>query len=304
MAVQATQSFANLTSYTNTMNDINRARNELEETKRQISSGKAAQTFEKLSDLGITEGVIDNESRITILEGYLQNNEVIKAKLDTMDLSLDNLIKQLTEFRGFVVQKRSSSGKFVDLKSLAKSVLAVTEENLNVKFQGKYVFSGSRVNIKPVNGIIDHSNVINNRVSPNYYRGDAVIETGKIADNFRLVFGVTADNKAFQNTIGALHKAIEAGDKDERIKEAYDLTSTAINDLIDLRSTVRYSRQQVTQISDNMKISRDYYYELFTESLATKVEEASVKLNRDMEILMGTYQAYGKLSKLSLTNYL
>lgn len=304
--VQAIQNFTDYSIFLDNMNNINKTKKNLYNTQRQIASGKIAQTHQELSALGLTEGTIDNQSRISTYDAYLKNNTVVLTKLEAIDISIANITSKLEEFKKVLTHKRSANSKYVDIKAIAKSSLAIIRENLNTKSQGKYIFAGSRTNIEPVTDIVSNTNIIKNQVSANYYSGDAIISQAKISDTVTIEYGVLASNTSFQQAIGTFHLGIEGhnNNEDSKIADAIDMCETALTNLIQLRAQVRDKINQIRYTKDNIEVTQRYYSDKLAETTSTQIEDAAIKLSQERLILEGTFQTYGKLSGLSLMNHL
>lgn len=300
---QPVQHYSNNVSYLNQMDNIYNARKSIGEAQEKISSGYIAKTYKDLSDLGMVEGTVDNKLTISTYRGIINNNNYVISKIDTMDIAIDNVIDQLTEFRGNLVLKISVNSKYVDLASSGKSSLAIIMENLNSRYQGKYVFSGSRINVAPVGNIVNTSNLVDGNISANYYHGDAIRDTAKISSNITIEYGVMANNTAFQETIGAINKSLTASNKSE-YGEAVDMVAQALEDLIKLRSQLKYQRVQIVNTNDNLDTMSSFYSTQLSDTVATNIEDMATQIANDTLILTAAFQTYGALSKLSLINYL
>ena len=127
------------------MGNILEAQKRIRDTEIQISSGYKSQAF---------TGISKEASRLVSLEGLQtrfdqleKNNTVVESRLQRMDQSVSTIFDAMIELRNLVIQRQNdASGSSVPLATIAQNLLDVVAGQLNVKDNGRYLFSGSLTN--------------------------------------------------------------------------------------------------------------------------------------------------------------
>lgn len=303
----AVESLSNMMLHKSLMNDINAAKKSVATAQKQISSGRAIDSYLELSSTGRVEGAINLESRIADYTSYIRNNDVISARIEATDIALKTIMDNLYEYRAVAVKRRSAVGSLEEIRKtigdLGKSVLGVIRDNLNTRYEGQFLFSGARIEQEPVADIVNNSNYLNGEYTSNYYLGDDITRSARVNDSLVVEYGVKANHESFQKAIAAIHILIET-DNDQDAALAYDMLDESLGEMINLRANVKNAATQVAASSDIQRMTKLYFEETLSELTATKIEEVSVRLANDMTILMGTYQAFAHVSRLNLADYL
>ncbi|MBN8827863.1 MAG: hypothetical protein J0H68_04075 [Sphingobacteriia bacterium] len=298
---------SNLVMHKSLMDHMRETRKNVARTQEQISSGRAVETYEELASTGRTEGIINMESKLSQINSYLDNNQIITGRLQATDTSLENIINSLFEFRSVLVKRRSALGSSPEIvttiNQVGKTTLSIMRDNLNLRYDGQYMFAGAKVDVQPVNNIVDQTNILNGEVTSNYYNGDGVTRSTKVSDSLTVNYGVRANEAGFQKAIGAINLTLKAVD-DNNLSDAYELLDDAIKDIVNVRNNVRNSMSQIENVSEIFESTRVYFTQSIGEVINTNIPEASVTLANDMARLMGTYQTFSQVSRLNLMDYL
>ncbi|RYG04324.1 MAG: hypothetical protein EOO07_31025, partial [Chitinophagaceae bacterium] len=113
-----------------------------------------------LSENKKVEQWINTQYSINSIENYIYTNEVVEGRLISMDQTFDNIITIASNMKKDLALKNKLSGKALNLTQIAKAYLASIQDNLNTSYEGRYLFSGSKIDIKPVSDL-SKSNLIN-----------------------------------------------------------------------------------------------------------------------------------------------
>ena len=181
---------------------------------------------------------------------------------------------------------------------------------LNVKFDGRYLFAGSKTNTQPVVNIqtsnIDDATTNPISLNTDYYTGDNNIASTKSSDSEVVEYGILASNPAFRDLIAAAHLAIQghaAGD-DATLAKATDLVNTSIAELASTRAIGLIA-------VDNLKKSNATHqsFQLLVqgnldEISQTDIVQATSKMSELQAIVQAGYLAFSRLSSLRLTDFL
>ena len=176
---------------------------------------------------------------------------------------------------------------------------------LNVNFDGRYVFSGTASNSKPVPNI-NVAPVVNGVADANYYAGSPESSGMRADENIEYDFPVRADDPAFQKIYAAAHsamKAFAAGDMDG-LRRSLDLMQAGQQDLVGVQAKVNMQILNVTDINDRLN-SMNLYWKGMTEKVGkTDIVAASTQIASYEAVLQATFQVYARLSQLKLSDYL
>ncbi|MBN9543744.1 MAG: hypothetical protein J0G32_08155 [Alphaproteobacteria bacterium] len=300
-------SISNLALQKSLIKDINDTKKSVATLQKQISSGRAVDTYLDLTETGRVEGVINLESKINDLDSYITNNNIVTGRLRATDIAMSSIIDNLMDYRAVMVKRRSAVGNQDEMKitvrEVGKSLLGIIRDNLNTRYEGQFLFSGARIDQEAVGDIVNNTNYLHNEVTANYYLGDAVTRTVRASDSLVVSYGIKADDLGFQKAIAAIH-IVMAAETEEQVEEAFDMMSEAISAVINIRNNVGNAMTQVTQTMDIQETVQTYFTTTLSDLTATKIEEASIKLSNDMAVLMGAFQSFSMVSKLNLTDYL
>jgi flagellar hook-associated protein 3 FlgL len=301
------QSISNLVQNKSLLSDINATKTKLAKGQKQISSGRSVENYLDLINSGSVIGEINLEDRISLINSYITSNNVVSNRLDATDLSLENIINELTNFRNAIMQRRSAVGTMDEIKSvineIGRATLANIRDYLNIQYEGQYMFAGGRVNVEPVDNIVLQTNILNGEVTANYYRGDAINRTAGVSDSLTIEYSLKADDESFQKGIGSINRIITSAD-DADVEAALGLVNEAISGIVNLRSKVGNSMRQVDSANEVHESTKSYFTAALSDLVSAKVDEVMIKISNDTAILYGSYQVFSILSKLNLADYL
>lgn len=182
---------------------------ELQRISQSISDGR---TVKKYTDLDAMEAykstyyqeVQDNSANMgKICRG-------VSDKIRVMDKTLQHLAEITNSANIAVIQSIINPNKQPYIQVISQTLITVAAQ-LNVEYNGQYLFSGSKIDVKPVSDINHNTNLIidldNNKLVPtaNYYQGDDYINSIEIFPGEVVQYGITAGDATFQKMIAGLH---------------------------------------------------------------------------------------------------
>ena len=191
---------------------------------------------------------IDTASKIKQIENDLQTLKSYEPYIEQYNNSIINLSNLASEVRDFTVVAIGIYGKtdMLNIREQAKGYLSRMELLLNTKFDGKYLYAGSK-NVPPAPNLtasnISATDSANQTITTAYYHGDQVAESICI-NGHKTTFGVTADNQGIAQLIGSLHYLIQSVDEKsdevnrEQIDKAATLAETAFDKINELKSQI------------------------------------------------------------------
>jgi len=144
---------ADLASNTALFNTLAGTRERLQKFQTQIGTGKVSQTYEGVART--TENLIDLENRTNLLKRYSQNNALIDVRLKVTETATAGLEKTIKDFRKqlatFNIGDKYKEQSNKDIQAAAFRALQDMQTNLNEEADGRFLFSGGRSKVQPVN---------------------------------------------------------------------------------------------------------------------------------------------------------
>jgi len=287
-----------------TINDVNKAQNELFNQQIQLSSGRKSQDFTGMANQ--TQEYLALDASLRKNDQYLNDNQIIETRINSTANALTNVISIANNLQSLISQRRSgvsSTGAFQNqLDGLWKQF--TTE--LNTSVNNQYLFSGTKINAPAVN-TTNYPTLISDDVpDAGYYQGSAQNITALLKDDTTIQYNVRADEPAFQNLFAALAIATR-GDRnssDSNLKTALDLVQKGIQGVISLQAVVNSNKVQVSTVSTSLSNLR-LYMQGVQESIGnTDIIGVSTQVSINQGILQAAFQAFAKISSLKLSDFL
>lgn len=242
-----------------------------------------------------------------MIERFNANIDVATNRLEQAEVAIESIVNVMQRTYELSIQARNGTNSPADLQVIAMEVKNLRDQLLSLSnsqdVNGKYLFSGYRVNDQPfvedADGIVQHN-------------GDAGIHTLQISENQRIatsldgadVFlrvpydnGVSSIFKTFDNLIAELN----AGSIDKKF-------INQLNESIDhftLQQTKVGAQINRANLQEEVNDSR---IKLMEEDLANLEDADIAKLVTDLQSQLvsrnAAQQAFVKISQDSLFNYL
>lgn len=290
----------------NLIKNISESQVNLANAQDRVSSGNAVSSFAELSATGNTERVLVFNSQLDRIDGYLENNNRVISRLSAMDNALSQLQQLATDWRDSLTVRRSSSGESAQIDILGTAQIDIAIDNLNLKFEGRYLFAGSRTDTKPVDTSETGTNIVNDAPSANYYMGDSTTVAVRANDELTQPYGIKADEVGFQNLLASYNLGIEGDQEnsDTKLSSAVDFINVAIEEISQLRAQIGNNMRiledantlhQETKLNLNSTVSGITETDIPTELITLSTEQAK---------LQASFQVFARLERLSLTNFL
>jgi len=144
---------ADLASNTALFNTLSGTRRRLQQFQTQIGTGKVSQTYQGLGRN--TENLVDIENRNNLLKRYSQNNALIDVRLKITETAVGGIEKNIKDFRKqlatFNLGDKYKEQANKDIQAAAFRALQNIQTNLNEEADGRFLFSGGRSKVQPVN---------------------------------------------------------------------------------------------------------------------------------------------------------
>jgi len=168
--------------YKNTINNYQRNMQELYKTNAQIASGlKIQNSFE---DSGTYVDTMRLNYEVATLEQVKESSTKAQTYANNTDKVLNQFTDSLTTFKTKLIQASNASNSPTSLNALADELSSLREHMIslgNTSINGKYLFSGTAVTIKPLDG------------NGNYHGNNGKLEA-LIGSGVKLPYNINGEN--------------------------------------------------------------------------------------------------------------
>lgn len=280
---------------------------ELERVSIQIASGEKYGDFVGYAQDGNVGKLISFKEIADSSTAYTRSNDLIIARNNFADQSLEQLQNIASDVASLITKRRNgASGDVLPITSEAQGYLNEIEGSLNVQFDGIHIFSGSKSDTPAVSNLQTSNLDENDLPTANFYQGNDQAPSIKISDSQELTYGVTGNNQAFQELVGAIHLALkgDAENSDATLGEALDLINSAVNGLANARSVIlsaNVSLKNANSVHSDIDLVIN---ENLTDITGTDIVEATTIMKEIEAQVQATFTAFSRLSNLRLSNFL
>ncbi len=280
---------------------------ELKKVSIQISSGQKHTDFIGFAEDATTESFLGFKTSIGNIDTYVRSNNSGIARAKTADSSIAKIQELATDLAKLLVQRRNAaSGDNIPFTNEAESILQKIADQLNIQFDGRYLFAGSKTDTRPVTNITSSNLGTGDAPTDIYYQGDNVVPTVKSSDSEEVEYGVLANTQAFKDLIGAAHLGIAADEEesDNKLGSAIDLVNSAISDLTSVRAVTQSAISKMDKSNQTHNDIKLLIQENLDKVSQTDIVQATSKMSDLQAIVQASYLAFTRLSNLRLTNFL
>ncbi len=287
-----------LTVIKNLITSINGARERVNQTQLKIASGKEINT--------VSDNPYIANSIINLKNMILKNEQFQKNIDDAIDLmtatgeAVDNFVNTLIDVKSILIEV-SNLTRQPDYETYANRLGELFKQMLdavNTKFKGKYIFNGTKTNVKPF--------------EYNEKTGALLVDLSNDAIKFEVNDGVyekvnfTVDElfggREIFDVVLQIRNSLESGVKPDdllvqRFNELFDFITSQASNVGALMN--RFSLLQ-KQIEKQNVILR----ELLSIRQDTDIAQQAINLQRDQLILESAYTIAGKIIQKSIIEYL
>ena len=276
------------------------AQSRVHENQIAVSSGKAARRFSEIArDATLLVGAKDARAR---LERHVKDNELVIGRLQVADGALEDLARLAERLRTLLIQRLNGGGESLPLDVEAGQMLAEAVNELNAAFDGRHLFAGSRTDAPPValDGPITEAD------PALYYRGDSVTLSVQADTGLQIAYGITADRPAFAELLAALGNAAagHAGNGRDQLNAALEQAGRALDGTADLRGENGAVMRRIEAVNDGHRGTLLYFDETVSRIEDADLPAAMTRLVRDQTALEAAFTVVGRLSALSLADFL
>ena len=268
-------------------------------------------------------GIGDDASRLLTVESslrridqFVKDNAFIDMRMETMLNSMDAVGDILTEVRTLVrdVLEDGELGG-IDKNDFTEIKMDQLEGFLNVKMNGRFLFSGTKTDTVPVNAgdladapTFDADGVTTTAEPSFFYQGDDNQVKARIDEGVTLEYGVKANNEGFEKLIRAIRlvKSTDLSDANVlgKFQHALNLLNESADNIaaVELNTGVRF--QQLASTTQSLKDTKSILDGVVDEIERADTFEAVSILNQVQTQLEASYATAVRVSSLSLTKFL
>jgi flagellar hook-associated protein 3 FlgL len=285
----------------------------LKDTQVQISSGKVAQTYDKL---GVTSNqLLQLETSQSRSSQFADNIGRALGRMDVMESTIATLADRATYMLTQLTY--ALSGENADDIALEEMGAGFREEVaglINSEHEGRYLFAGSRSDRPPVDLTAYDPTVglpLTFPADTTYYQGDTIEASVRADDHFEQSYGITGDSPGFEKLLRALsyvewagNPAVSSQDQHTVLQQAFDLTKQAINDLANDRSELGAAYSVLEESLTGHEDYLTYVGNAISGIEDVDLAEAVNRITADQTQLEASYMVLNRVNTVSLINFL
>jgi flagellar hook-associated protein 3 FlgL len=273
------------------------------EAQVQIGTGQVAQRFREVAP--DAERLLATKDALYQIRQYRANNELAAKRLEVMESSVGSLHEVGTRLKVLLLQ-RLDAGSAVPgvITPELQHLLEQAVSDLNVDFNGRFLFSGTRTDTAPV--ALDPAFAGFGGPDDTYYRGDGVSLSVRADANREVAYGMTADRPGFQELIGALRAALEGDASDDRalLESALGLVNAALPKVGDYRSGLGAGQAALERINVGHDDAEVYLERRISDIENVDLTEAITRMTQDQMVIESAMATIARLSQVTLADFL
>ncbi len=287
-----------LTVIKNLIENINRTRERFNETQLKIATGRNINAVS--DDPYVANSVMSLRSMISGNEQFQKNiNDAIDFLRATED-AVDNFINTLTEIKTLLVEI-SNPSRQPDYQTYANRLNELFKQLLdsaNTKFKGKYIFNGTKTNVKPFN-YNESTDFLSADLSNGVIKfevNDGVYE--KVNFTVEELFGGREVFDLILQIKNSLRDRVRPNDLLlQRFGEIFDFITSQASNVGALMNRFLLLQKQIEKQNIILK-------EILSLRQDTDVAQQAINLQRDRLILESAYEIAGKIVQKTIIDYL
>lgn len=295
---------------------------QLAETQRQVSTGLKADTYAGLARQ--SSALISAQSVEAKLETYTSSNREVLQKLDVYNLAVGEVAGIADTLRQDLIGSVNLNSGLGLIEKLENAFQRLTSV-LNTRYQGRYVFSGTRTDTPPVN-VSNVTDLLALPASANAFDNNQKKQQAQVDDGQVMEYGVLADDVAgplvdafyriFQFNSGTLPAGAGAFGPAGAFTDPLQPNQAQflINEFSNAVAAIDAARQEEAQNGvdleslDRLIIRQDedkgFIAGFIADIRDVDITEAAARLNQDEVALTAALQTVARVSRISLLNFL
>lgn len=288
-----------------TLRDASKVQVNLADLQQQLSSGNKSQDFAGLGG-SQSEQFLLLENRIAKTDTYLNNNRLVTSRLNTTDNVLGQVIDTAANLKSLISQRRNAASNSGAFSEIIKGVWQSMVSLLNTSQDGRYLFSGTKTDVPPVNS--SQFPTIGEDLQPNddYYQGSSEDIVVLADDNTQITYNIRANDLSVQQIFAGIALAQKGhdGNSDANLAKAYDLVKDGLDGIISAQSIVNQNKVAIDNINTRHESFKLYFQGVKEEIGNADLVSVSTQVAINQGILQAAFQAFAKINSLKLSDFL
>lgn len=282
-----------------------RLQSQLAEVQIQQATGLKSTTYTGIAS--DTQRLLNVERNYESLKNYNTNGIIVGGNIDIAY----NAVKSMLDLSNSFLQTLTAAqgGNFLDpqvTKDQASILIKELSGLLNTQSAGRYLFSGSAIDVAPVNLDDPAFTPQTTPSTPNtgYYQGDNVVLSAQLSETLTVDYGFTANNPAFEQLFRSLNLAMNNPSNTTALAESSDLMRSAIsgmsNIFAQMSTFARTVENQTMRNEEDMTVMDNVIGNI------KKVDLPSVTVKqKELEAqIQASYSASVTILKMKLSDYI
>jgi flagellar hook-associated protein 3 FlgL len=216
------------------------------------------------------------------------------------------------DIRNLILLRRSgTTAESIGFEENLQGYWKTLTTQLNSNVNGRYLFSGTKTDVPPVNTESFPSTAQPGVPDSNYYQGSMQNLTYRLQDNVEVTHNVRADDPAYQKIFAALSMANDAAtgrntdtSVDDQLKQAYDLLTEGLDGLTSLQARVNSNKVLLDKVTEQQTSQILYWKGVKEELINTDLLSVSTQVAVNEGILTAAFQSFAKINSLRLSDFL
>lgn len=301
---------ASLAHHTLTQSQISSTQKRMQELQVQLSTGQKALRYSGIAK--DTSQLVNLENTRMRTDQYLKANNTVSLRLQTMELSVAKTFDVASDLKTLLVNAiNGSNASDLPLNLTATNMMEEVARVLNAKLGDRYLFSGTATSTAPVDlnapAFLPPPGAYPTSADTSYFQGNSTQLSSRVADDFDVTWGATADEAGFEQLMRALHLTSSANTTPPdttRLQEALTLVNRAIDNIPVIRSRIAASQVSIDKANETHADLNLYVDETITDIKAVDIPMTVSKLTNDELVLEASFMTVSRLSQLTLTNFM
>ncbi|CAN5262695.1 flagellin [soil metagenome] len=272
----------------------------------QEASGVVSSDFGGLGSS--TQQVLNLQVSVTRAQSYIDAATQADSKIQVMYSAVNSIADLTTQFRTLLTAaSNAASTDAASVTQSAQDMLATMASLLNTKYNGSYLFGGSRTEQAPVDVSASTYAAATSpsTAATSYYQGDSAAASVRVSDSQTVSYGVTADNTAFEQIMRAMNLVANNSPlSTDTLNEALDLASSSISALGVVQTKISNASASIEKASASQTEYQSYAQTLGSDLTSVDVAAVTASLATYQAQLTASYSAISKVQSLNLASYL
>ena len=290
------------------------SQNRINEQQIKLTTPQQSQDYLGIGD--DASRLLTVESSLRRIDQFVKDNAFIEMRMETMLNSMDAVGDILTEVRSLVrdvLEDGTLDG--IDKNDFTEIKMDQLEGFLNVKMNGRFLFSGTKTDTQPVKAgdladapTFDADGITTTAEPSFFYQGDDNQVKARIDEGVTLEYGVKANNEGFEKLIRAIRLVKSTDLTDANVLGKFQHALNLLNEssdkiaAVELNTGVKF--QQLASTTRSLKDTKSILDGVVDEIERADTFEAVSILNQVQTQLEASYATAVRVSSLSLTRFL